>query len=698
MRHCIYCNVTFDNAMDIAQHLETVHGLPRSSAMATDQLPTESAFEGATEVYRLPILNALDLLRCWAMLKLTIDSIIHEKTREYPQKVQFVSEVSLFKTADDGEIKNQEFYAATKQRTVYSTGLEDDMYWNMVEQMLIQLYNSTQDGSGWIVRTICSLQVRFAAFVPARGSSFVDLPKQLKAMKCFLNIRNHNDHTCFLMCWTAAYHLKHGPCLLKDKTWRTPTDPDQYRSSNPLAKIPVGSYTLPMSIHDIDRFETANKTNVNVFRYNENKREVVPLRVSRKTFDFVVDLLLISDGEVFHYVLIKSLEAFLQKTRNVQFTGRTIVCRNCFHLCANNETLSRHQEVCLQNEAVPIDMPTEKKHEFDRWGARAFVPVVVYFDTECLLTRVQGCSNANNVSSTMKIEYHEPCSVAFAVVNRKVSHKKNDQGQTVRQWLNETTAPRIDLERGPDCMKQFVRALEKLAKDTYVAKRAFPMFVGTPEITKENATDCWICEVAMPLNDRVLDHCHFTGQFLGWAHNKCNLARRNYNFIPVVAHNLKGYDLHHVFLAFTELSPEHKISVIPATDEKYLSLTLSILVKTETTKNGKEYKTYEQLRFIDSLQFTMASLDKLAKTLPDSAFKMLDATFSNFPQTARMLLRCKGFYPYAYMDSFDRFEETALPSLNNWTNTLDGGEVISSNSNVGLRLPNFICFCCLDFH
>ena len=38
----------------------------------------------------------------------------------------------------------------------------------------------------------------------------------------------------------------------------------------------------------------------------------------------------------------------------------------------------------------------------------------------------------------------------------------------------------------------------------------------------------------------VRDHCQITGKFRGSAHSKCNVK------IPVVFHNLKGYDGHFI--------------------------------------------------------------------------------------------------------------------------------------------------------
>ena len=109
--------------------------------------------------------------------------------------------------------------------------------------------------------------------------------------------------------------------------------------------------------------------------------------------------------------------------------------------------------------------------------------------------------------------------------------------------------------------------------------------------------------------------------------------------LPVVIHNLKGYDGHLITKALK--SEFGKVEVILQNMEKYLSLTV-----------GK-------LKFIDSLQFTSQSLDSLVKTLEADEFRYLpESCISNHFS----LVRREGVYPYDYMDSFGRFEETVLPS------------------------------------
>ena len=89
------------------------------------------------------------------------------------------------------------------------------------------------------------------------------------------------------------------------------------------------------------------------------------------------------------------------------------------------------------------------------------------------------------------------------------------------------------------------------------------------------ATTCHVC--TKPLEDyNVHDHYHITGNYRGVAHNACNLLYRISKTgwkLPVVIHNLKGYDGHLIVKALE--SEFGKVSVIPQNMEKYLSLSQS---------------------------------------------------------------------------------------------------------------------------
>ena len=158
-------------------------------------------------------------------------------------------------------------------------------------------------------------------------------------------------------------------------------------------------------------------------------------------------------------------------------------------------------------------------------------------------------------------------------------------------------------------------------------------------------------------NEKVRAHCHITRQFRDAAHWSCNINLQLTKKVPVIFHNLRGYDSH---LIFNELDKfDVKINVIPNGLEKYMAFFLN-----------------KNLVFIDSMQFMNSSLEKLVKNLSDNDFKYLTKEIGskNFE-----LLKQIDVYPYEYMDSFKRFSEEKLPekecfysSVKNGTTDING--------------------------
>ena len=89
----------------------------------------------------------------------------------------------------------------------------------------------------------------------------------------------------------------------------------------------------------------------------------------------------------------------------------------------------------------------------------------------------------------------------------------------------------------------------------------------------QQSNNCWICKKLIDNNDeKVRDHCHVTGKFRAAAYWDCNTNFQLTKKVPVIFHNLKGYDSH---LIFSELNKfDVKINVIPNGLEKYMALFL----------------------------------------------------------------------------------------------------------------------------
>ena len=138
---------------------------------------------------------------------------------------------------------------------------------------------------------------------------------------------------------------------------------------------------------------------------------------------------------------------------------------------------------------------------------------------------------------------------------------------------------------------------------------------------------CHICDKAYTDKDlRVRDHFHITGKFRGSAHQECNLRLRvkpEDVKIPVIFHNLRGYDSHFIMRQIGEIAKNYvykdkkgkeqllKINAIPNNMGKYIAVMLG-----------------NHLNFIDSFQFMSSSLDKLVSNLPTEAFKYTSEEFT----------------------------------------------------------------------
>ena len=76
-----------------------------------------------------------------------------------------------------------------------------------------------------------------------------------------------------------------------------------------------------------------------------------------------------------------------------------------------------------------------------------------------------------------------------------------------------------------------------------------------------------------------------------------------------------------------------------------------------------------ELRFIDSIKFMCSSLDSLVNNLPRGGHKFWG--FEGHSYSKCELLIQKGIYPYEYMDSWDKFDETSLPKIEKFYSNLN---------------------------
>ena len=127
----------------------------------------------------------------------------------------------------------------------------------------------------------------------------------------------------------------------------------------------------------------------------------------------------------------------------------------------------------------------------------------------------------------------------------------------------------------------------------------------------ENQEICHICKKEFNNDNKVRDHCHYTGKYRGAAHKKGNLRYKIPKKIPVVFHSGSIYDYHFII---KQVAREFKsnFECLGENTEKYI--TFSAPIKKEHD-NGKT--TTYKLKFIDSCRFMQSSLSNLVDNLSE---------------------------------------------------------------------------------
>ena len=388
-----------------------------------------------------------------------------------------------------------------------------------------------------------------------------------------------------------------------------------------------------------------------------------------------------------HYAWIKNCNRFLSHQN--KHNGATYFCTNCLHGYSREELLIRHSPECRGNSerAIRIEMPTEKNKivKFENYRKQQKVPWVIYSDLEAVVVKN---TNVDTSKATQKISTHQVCGFSLQPVRSDGETKEQiiyrgtdamprffeELERLEHEILEEMKKPKSMAPLTQDQKKQFKNAEtcwiyetggfdngnKKVCYEQSPVHKACkpedaPHEQVNPDLWQEffEAKECMMCDKKFTNRHKVRDHCHLTGKYRGAAHADCNLKLRikpsnKEFFIPVVFHNLRGYDSHLIMQAISET--EGEIKCIPNNMEKYISFSL------------------RQLRFIDSNQFLIASLDELVKSNSKSVFKITKN--SEFDKSKRNLLLQKGVYPYEYMDSWERFKETKLPPRRAFYSTL----------------------------
>ena len=534
----------------------------------------------------------------------------------------------------------------------------NEIYTMMTDTILERIANlingSSGGGSSWNFYKIIKLELHTVTYKPLRGNTWIPLPKELADKKALINMKNQ-DNKCFMWSVLRALNPKNDNSERVDKELMEKED-----------TLNMKGIEYPVSLkedRDISKFEKQNpEISITVLGYNE-KDKVHTLRCSDHVYNrkHNIILLLIERDGVKHYCLVKNSSRLLSKQISAH-KGGTHICFRCLNPFWTHKSLEKHWEYCKNHEAVKINMPKKGTIlKFKHHERSEKVPFIIYADTEALVKEMQNCDPNPLDSYTKKYQKHEPISFSYYIK----SFDDNVYESKLRKYTGE------------DAMKKFVNWIEEDVKGIANIPDVKMMKLNPDEIKQfDEATKCWLCNEEFDDTDdeKVKNHCHYTGRFRGAAHNSCNLKYKKPKFIPVVFHNLSGYDSHLFIknLGFTEGT----IDCIPNNDEKYISFTKNTVVGSYTDKEGKDNPIKHKIRFIDSYKFMNEGLESLVNNLPDDGFKNLERYYK---EEKLSLVKRKGFYPYEYMNSIKRFKEDKIPLKEAFYSRLNGEGISDEN-------------------
>ena len=242
-------------------------------------------------------------------------------------------------------------------------------------------------------------------------------------------------------------------------------------------------------------------------------------------------------------------------------------------------------------------MPTKDNNiiKYNHGEKSVKLPFVIYTDLECLFEKISTCENNPNESSTTKINKHAPSGYSI-FTSCSFDESKN----------------KINYYRGDDCMKKFCKDLREHATKiiNYEKKNMVPLTTNE-EINYNKQKTCYICN-----NDKkqqkVRDHCHYTGKYRGVAHNICNLRYKVPKEIPVVFHNGSTYDYHFIIKELVK-EFEANFDCLGENTEKYITSSVPLKKKID----NKDLEINYKIKFIDSFRFMSSSLSKLVDNLSE---------------------------------------------------------------------------------
>ena len=592
-----------------------------------------TAFKNNAIVYEMKILDNKDPLNQMMLLNDRKTHLLEKRLNLLKGvKCNETLEVKFEKLGSEGQMIEKSFTFTSKPQLIMSkTGIETALQ-NMRSNIEIRIDRFTMEGSGWAVIGLLNHDLHVNKYDPLAARSYIPLPAEIQNKKATVNLKNSDDR-CFIYCLGRALD----PNPEKNRLDRVNT-----HLKNVCETLGLNTIKTPVNLQDLPKIEKQFNVSINI--YGHSNSDIYPIHSTYSTSAKHIDLLVTSNSETNHYVWIKNFNRLCYNVN--KHARKKYFCKHCIQHFTNESILLKHMEDCMVlNGCQAIGMPAEGEvAKFKSFRETVKIPFVIYADLESLLHKLTVTQKLEvNKEQTEKLQKHVACSYGYKVVC----------------CYNDSLSKPFKTYRGIDSVHKFFTDIfeeEKEILEKLIQFQKTPLNLSyEEEIHHEKATKCYVCDCSFTdENCKVHDHCHVLGNYRGAACNKCNLGMTMTRTIPVIFHNLKGYDSH---LLLPELGKfNKKISIIPINMQTYMSFSVGNETTYTDDKTGEpKKKEWFNLRFIDSFGFMASSLSQLVVDLKQGGLVKFKNVSREFGSDAELMTR-KGVYPYSFMDGYDKFD------------------------------------------
>jgi hypothetical protein len=458
------------------------------------------------------------------------------------------------------------------------------------------------NGSNWVLNSFLKMVVQIAACQALRGGCGTVLVKSDKDDLKIVGL-NRGDRDCFY--YAVASHFVASTDIKVLRAW----------IASKLIKVQT-----PVAVHSIQKFEELNhrlSIRLNVM-YKEPTGKIYPAYVSKnlKAVHTICLMLyrerLDEDSKIFfnHYARVSDIDKLLRnqykkKNRNVEHATKksyqkAFTCLNCLNKYSSQRIRDEHLTICGEKDPQKVILPHWKDDttKFQNYIRKFKVPIFGVFDFECVMSDAEyvcntcqttNVSNCRHKSTIENIQTAIAFSFMLMSSAGKMLHFHTYSGEKagdafiehlldIEESVQELLKTEIPLVMTPEDEAQW-----QLEETCHICEERFKdenIDVNTPEGRAKADIDINTPEGrarAEKIMDesRVRDHCHLTGDYMGAAHNKCNLLRRKTKKVPLFCHNFSSYDSHLLVRALD--NPRvHKVRGLPSNSEKFRTLELNI--------------------------------------------------------------------------------------------------------------------------